>query len=106
MTIEHYQDPAFQALYEVGAVNLDRSGDPVVEPNPASLLRGLVHLALPRNFPFGIVNATRASRGLADLTEKEFDDLDHYLFDSLRKGSKRCIGDHWFGALNRGSYLL
>ena len=34
LPLDQLRDPVFQALYEVGAIDLNRSGDPVVEPNP------------------------------------------------------------------------
>ncbi len=106
LPLDELSDPAFKALYEVGAVQIHASGDPVVEPAPAVLLRGLARLALPRKFLLGIVNATRISRGLEGLSETEFDALDQEMFAALRRGLSRTLGDGWFMMLNRGSSLL
>jgi len=98
------EEPAARALYEVGALHIDPSGNPVVEPGPAALLRGLARLALPTKSLFGIVNAARKWRGQLPLTESEFRDLDSEFFLALKSGLHRSLGEQWFRILNRASY--
>lgn len=99
------EEPALRALYEVGALRIDPAGNPVVEPSPAALLRGLARLALPTKYLAGIVNAARKWRGEAPLTASEFRDLDDELFLALKSGLRRSLGEQWFRILNRASYL-
>ena len=106
LSLGHFRDPATRALYEVGALRLHPSGDPVVEPSPVALLRGLARLALPQRFLIGIVNAVRQRRGDSPLNDVEFADMDGELFEALRRGLVRSVGARWFSALNQGAYYL
>ncbi len=106
LSLDPFGDPAMRALYEVGAIRLHPSGDPIVEPSPVALLRGLARLALPRRFLIGIVNASRQRRGDPPMNNSEFADIDRELFEALRRGLVRSLGERWFGALNKGAYYL
>jgi hypothetical protein len=106
LPLSEFSDPVFQALYELGAVQLHPSGVPVVDPTPAVLLRGLARLALPKKFLIGIVNASRSFRGYPPLTESEFDALDKEMFFYLRRGIEKSFGEGWFVLLDKGAKLL
>lgn len=105
LQVSRLEEPALRALYEVAALHIDPSGNLVVEPSPAALLRGLARLALPAKFLTGIVNAARKWRGQSPLTASEFRDLDAEVFVALKNGLHRSLGEQWFCALNRASYL-
>jgi hypothetical protein len=106
LALDPLDDPATRALLEVGAIRLHPSGDTVVEPSPGALIRGLARLALPTRFLIGIVNSARQRRGDPPLSDAEFGSMDRELFESLRRGLRRSIGEGWFGALNQASYHL
>jgi len=106
LSLDPFDDPAMRALYEVGAIRLHPSGDPIVEPSPVALLRGLARLALPQRFLIGIVNASRQRRGDPLMNNSEFAAIDHELFEALRRGLARSLGERWFGVLNKGAYYL
>ncbi len=100
------ENPVMQALYEVGAIQRLPSGDLIVEPTPAVLLRGLARLALPPKYLRGIVNAVRSRRGEPTLSQEEFSTLDKELFEAVRQGLKREFEGQWFRMLNRGVRIL
>lgn len=105
LQVSRLEEPALRALYEVGALHIDPSGNPVVEPSPAALFRGLARLALPVKNLTGIVNSVRKWRGQPPLTASEFSDLDSEVFVALKNGLHRSLGEYWFRSLNRASYL-
>jgi hypothetical protein len=106
LPLDPLSDPVFKALCEVGAVRIHPSGDPIVEPTPAALIRGLARLALPNKFLLGLVNATREHRGSKVLAKSEFDELNEDLFDGIRKGIQDSLGENWFSLFNKASYAL
>ncbi len=105
LPVDGLDEPVFRALYEVGAIRLDPAGNPVVEPGPAVLLRGLARLALPPKYLRGVVNAARKWRGHEILSESEFRALDAEILAAVRNGLRRCLGETWFQELNHASYL-
>ncbi len=106
LPLDALADPVFKALYEVGAINLHRSGSVIVEPTPASLFQGLARLALRPRYLFGIVNSVRVSRGMPILTEVEFCSLNRDYFDAVRRGISLTLGDHWYAILHRSASLM
>ena len=103
--LDPFIDPVIKALYVVGAIQISKAGLPVIDPTPSVLLRGVVRLALPADFLFGLVNAVRTRRGSEPLQCSDFDAINKELFQAIRQGFQDALGDAWFTVLTDGAYI-